>query len=449
MVDALQVQYREKLRTADEAVKAVKSGDRVFMGEFVQFPEALEAALAKRVDELENVSLHGTTLPRPLKTVEADPTRTRFIYDDFHFGGMARSLQGKGLAAYIPLTYHQGPRFIHKYMQCDVVFAQVTPMDDKGFFNFSTSNSLTKAHIDIAKTVIVEVNNTMPVCLGGNAEAVHISEVDMVVEGPNNPLIQVKPAPVTDVDRGIAKYVMEEIEDGSCLQLGIGGLPNVVGSLIAESDLKDLGVHTEMLVDAYVDMYEAGRITGKRKSIDKGKMVYTFAMGTNKLYDFLDSNPMCASYPVSYCNDPRVISLNDKVVAINNALEVDLYSQVASEASGFRQISGTGGQFDYIFGAFNSHGGKGLICISSTFTDKQGEMHSRIVPTFKAGTIVTVPRSCTHYVVTEYGIAQMKGKSTWERAEALIEIAHPKFRDELIKQAKEMNIWVHSNKLQG
>lgn len=448
MDKSLQIQYQKKLTTADEAVKVVKSGDKLFIGEFVQVPEALEAALAKRVDELENVQLRATTYSKPLKTVAADPTRTKFIYDDWHFGGIARRLYSKGLAGYIPLTYHQAPRLIHKYVDVDVVFVQTTPMDEKGFFNFSTSNSMTRAHIDKARTVIVEINNSMPVCLGGNNEGVHISEVDMIVEGPNNPLIEVPPVPVSDVDRGIAEHVMKEIEDGACLQLGIGGLPNVVGSLIADSDLKDLGVHTEMLVDAYVDMYEAGRITGKRKNIDKGKMVYTFAMGTNKLYDFLDDNPMCASYPVSYCNDPRVIALNDKVVAINNALEVDLYSQVASESAGYRQISGTGGQFDYIFGAFNSRGGKGLICISSTFTDKKGKVHSRIVPTFKPGTIVTVPRSCTHYIVTEYGIAQMKGKSTWERAEALINIAHPDFRDELVEAAKEMNIWVRSNKLQ-
>lgn len=442
-----QIQYKKKLRTAEEAVKVVKSNDVIFIGEFIAVPEALEEALAMRANELENVNLRAVTLSKPLKTVAADPKRDHFIYDDWHFGGMARKIQSKGLASYIPLTYHQGPRLIHKYCDVDVCFVMVGPMDSQGFFSFGTVNSLTMAHCDKAKTIIVEVNNNAPNTLGGNQEKIHISQVDYIVEGAHNPLIEVKAAPPTEVDKGIADLVMKEIEDGACLQLGIGALPNVVGKLIAESDLKDLGVHTEMLVDAYVDMYRAGRITGLNKNIDKGKMVYTFAMGTKDLYDFLDNNAMCASYPVSYTNDPRVVALNDKVIAINNALEVDLFSQVASESNGFRQISGTGGQFDFIFGAFNSKGGKGLICISSTFTDKEGKVHSRIVPTLSPGTIVTVPRSITQYVVTEYGTAQMKGKSTWQRAEALIEIAHPDFRDELIKQAKEMNIWVKSNKI--
>lgn len=440
--------YKEKLRTADEAVKIVKSGDVVFLGEFIEAPEALEAALAKRVNELYDVNLRGVTLSRKLKTVEADPKREHFIYDDWHFSGVARALHSKGLANYIPYTYHQGPRVIRKYLEVDVCFVQVTSMDSKGFFNLSTSNSMTLAHCQKSKCIIVEVNKTLPVCLGGSGEAIHISQVDMIVEGPNHSLIELQPAPATEAERGIAKYVMDEIEDGACLQLGIGGLPNALGALIADSDLKDIGVHTEMLVDSYVDMYNAGRITNACKNIDKGKMVYTFAMGTNKLYNFLANNPMCASYPASYTNDPHIISLNDKVVALNNALEVDLYSQVASESVGFRQISGTGGQLDFIFGAFNSKGGKGLICISSTFTDNSGQTHSRIVPTFAPGTIVTCPRSITHYIITEYGTAQMKGKSTWQRAEALIEIAHPQFRDELIQKAKEQNIWKRSNKLE-
>jgi len=201
------------------------------------------------------------------------------------------------------------------------------------------------------------------------------------------------------------------------------------------------------MVDSCVDLYQSGRVTGARKNIDKNKMVYTFAMGTNKLYNFLDNNPVCASYPVSYVNDPRIICLNDKFVAINSAVEVDLFSQVSSESAGHKQISGTGGQFDFIFGAFNSHGGKAMICLSSTYKDKDGNVRSRIVPSFSKGSIITVPRSIVQYVVTENGIVQLKGKSTWQRAEDLISIAHPMFRDELIKEAREMNIWRRSNKV--
>jgi len=201
-----------------------------------------------------------------------------------------------------------------------------------------------------------------------------------------------------------------------------------------------------MLVDSFVDMHESGRVNGKMKTIDKGKMAYTFAMGTDKLYDFLHNNPVCASYPVHYTNDPFIIAQNDKVFAINNAIEVDLYSQVASEAVGPRQISGTGGQLDFIFAAFRSKGGKGLICLSSTTTLKDGTLVSRIRPTLSPGTIVTVPRTINYYVITEFGVALMKGRTTWQRAEELINIAHPDFRDELIKEAEKMNIWVRSNK---
>lgn len=260
-------------------------------------------------------------------------------------------------------------------------------------------------------------------------------------------MIQLPELPISDIDKKIASIVVEQIEDGACLQLGIGAMPNAVGAMIAQSDLKDLGVHTEMLVDSYVDMYNAGRITGRRKQIDQCKMVYTFAMGTNKLYDFLDNNPACAAYPVDYTNNPFIIGQNDNVIGINNAVEVDLYGQVASESSGIRHISGTGGQLDFIFGAYCSKGGKGLICLTSTFKGKDGSLQSRIRPILTPGAIVTVPRSINFYVVTEYGVAMLKGKSTWERAESLINIAHPDLRDELIKEADCMKIWVRSNKI--
>lgn len=440
-------QYRQKLRSADEAVKVVCPGDIVYMGEFAQNIEALDTALARRKDELSDVILETTTRTRPLQCVAVDPKREVFTWNDWHFSGVGRKFSEEGLASYIPFTYHQGPQAVTAYKNEIVAFVQVTPMDDKGFFNFSTSCSLAPAYCRKAKVVVVEVNTRNPRCLGGNGEGIHISEVDFIVEGPNNPLLELPAATPSAADREIAGHVMELMEDGATIQLGIGGLPNVVGALIAQSDLKDIGVHTEMLADSYVDMYEAGRVTGRRKNIDKGKMVYTFAMGSQRLYDFLDNNPICATYPVNYTNDPENISKNDKVIAINNALEVDLFSQVASESSAARQISGTGGQLDFILGAFKSKGGKGLICISSTYRKKDGSIGSRIVPTLSPGTIVTCPRSIVHYVVTEFGYAQLKGKSTWQRAEALIEIAHPDFRDDLIKQAQELNIWRRSNKI--
>ncbi len=440
--------YESKFVTADEAVKVVKSGDLVHYGEFMMNSHVLDAALAKRKDELERVIIRTVTCPFPPQTVVNDPERQHFIYNDWHFSGASRKLHDKNLCNYISLTYHEGPSFYDRgWVPVDVALIKVTPPDQHGFVNLGTSNSITHAFCDQAKIVIAEVNESVPRCLGGSRETLHVSEIDYFVQGDNRPLIQLPETPVTDVDRKIAAIVLEQIEDGACLQLGIGAMPNVVGAMIAQSDLKDLGVHTEMLVDSFVDMYEAGRITGLRKQLDKGKMVYTFAMGTKKLYDFMDNNPICASYPVDYTNDPDIICQNDNVFGINNAIEVDLYGQVASESNGIRQISGTGGQLDFIYGSYKSKGGKGLICLTSTFLDKNGQIQSRIKPILTPGAIVTVPRSINYYVVTEYGICNLKSKSSWERAEALVNIAHPDLRDELIKEAEANNIWVRTNKI--
>ena len=437
--------YKNKLVSADEAASFVKSGDKIFYSEFILIPESLDEALAKRIHQLKNIDLRSVCSARVPKVVEADPKREHVIMNDWHLSTAGRRLHDNNLCNYIPLSYHQGPRTIMKYIDFDVAFITVTEMDKNGYFNYGLCNSLTGAALDKTKKIIVEVNKNVPYCFGGNKESIHVSKVDHIVEGNNPPLIEVKPVAPKEVDRRIAELIMKEIEDGSCLQLGIGGLPNLIGQMIAESDLKNLGIHTEMLCDSFVDLYNAGKVTGKKKSVDKGKMVYTFAMGTKKLYDFLDRNPTCSSYPVDITNDPRIISFNNKVIAINNAIEVDLYGQVCSESSGIHQKTGTGGQLDFIFGAFESKGGKGIISLSSTFKDKEGNLHSRIVPFVAPGTIVTVPRSIVQYVATEYGIVQLKGKSTWQRAEALISIAHPDFREELIQQADKMKIWVHGN----
>jgi butyryl-CoA:acetate CoA-transferase len=439
-------EYRSKLTTAEEAVKVVRSGNHVFYGEFVLFPQLLDSALADRIHELENVEIRSICYTKSPKVVEKDPEGKHAIVNDYHFGGISRKLHDNNQCNYIPITYHQVPRIIRKYLTPDVAFITTAPMDENGYFNFGLANSITGANLSKAKRVVVEVNENVPYCLGGNFESIHISSVAHIIEGSNPPLAEVAPATPKEIDKEIAKYIMAEIEDGATLQLGIGGLPNLIGQLIAESDLKDLGLHTEMLVDSCVDLYDSGKVTGRKKKIDHFKMTYTFAMGTKKLYDFLHHNPTCASYPVNYINDPRMIALNPKVTAINNAVEVDLFSQICSESAGYRQVSGTGGQFDFIFGAFNSTGGKGIISMTSTYKEKDDTIKSRIVPTLQTGAIVTVPRSISHYIVTEYGIAMMKGKSTWQRAEALINIAHPDFRDDLIKEAVKMKIWTRTKK---
>ena len=287
----------------------------------------------------------------------------------------------------------------------------------------------------------------MPYCWGGDASAVHITKVDMIVEGENPDILEMKGSYVmTDVDKKVAEYILEEIPNGACLQLGIGGMPNAVGKLIAESDLKDLGVHTEMYVDAYVEMAKAGKINGSRKNIDTNKQVYAFAAGSQELYDYIDNNPEMYSASVGYVNDVRTVSALDNFMSINNAVNIDLFGQVNAESAGVKHISGAGGQLDFVLGAYLSRGGKSFICCSSTFKDKAGNLKSRILPVLDSGSIVTDTRTNTHFVVTEYGKVNLKGLSTWQRAEKLISIAHPQFRDELIKDAQKMGIWRASNK---
>lgn len=320
-------------------------------------------------------------------------------------------------------------------------------MDSHGYFNFGPSASHLGACCERAQVIIVEVNENMPRCLGGKENGIHISEVDMIIQGDNPSIAEMGgAAAATDVDQAVAKLIVEEIPDGACLQLGIGGMPNAVGSMIAESDLKDLGVHTEMYVDAFVDISKAGKITGARKNIDRFRQTYAFAAGTKKLYDFLDDNPECMSAPVDYTNDIRSISALDNFISINNTVDIDLYGQVNAESAGTKNISGAGGQLDFVLGAYLSPGGKSFICCSSTFQNKQGELVSRIRPTLADGSIVTDTRANVHYFVTEYGKVNLKGLSTWQKAEALISVAHPQFRDELIKEAEKMNIWRRSNK---
>ena len=252
--------------------------------------------------------------------------------------------------------------------------------------------------------------------------------------------------PPTKIDKYIAEYVVSQIESHSTLQLGIGALPGCIGSMLADSDVRNINAHTEMFVDAYVDLFEAGKLTGN-KPVDKGKAVYTFAGGTKRLYDFIDDNPICCSAPVDYVNSIETVSKIKNFISINSCIQVDLYGQVCSESAGVQQVSGTGGQLDFVLGAYASKGGKSFLCTPSTRTLKDGSRESLIKPMLSEGSIVTTPRTATNFVVTEYGIANLKGKNTWQRAELLINIAHPDFRDELIKDAEKMGIWKNTSKV--
>jgi butyryl-CoA:acetate CoA-transferase len=393
------------------------------------------------------VKLRGGILLKPLAVFEREDAGEHFCWNSWHMSGIERKLIARGCAYYSPIRYSELPRYYRDGNCSDVVMIVCAPMDAHGYFNFGPNASHLAAACEMAKTVIVEVNENMPRCLGGFENNVHISDVDYIVEGDNPPIGEMGAGgPATDVDKAVAKLIVDEIPNGACLQLGIGGMPNAVGSLIAESDLKDLGVHTEMYVDAFVDIAKAGKINGSKKSIDRYRQTYGFGCGTKKMYDYLDENPEMMSAPVSYTNDIRSIAALDNFISINNCVDIDLFGQISSESSGIKQISGAGGQLDFVLGAYLSNGGKSFICCSSTFTDKSGKLHSRIRPTLVDGSVVTDTRTNTHYVVTEYGIVNLKGMSTWQKAEALISIAHPDFRDELIADAEKMNIWRRSNK---
>ena len=434
-----QTMYNEKLTSAEDAVKVVNSGDWVDYGWCTGTPVALDAAMAKRLPELTDVNFRGGILMHVPEIFKIDSPAQHMTWNSWHMGGIERKAIAQNFSFYNPIRYSELPRYYRdSATPSRVAMFQVAPMDKHGYFNFGPNASHMAAVCERAEIIIVEVNENMPRCLGGFEEGIHISQVTMIVEG-SNPAIDAMgaAAPATEVDEAVAKYIVDEIPDGACLQLG---------SLIAKSDLKDLGVHTEMYVDAFVDIAKAGKITGMNKSIDKGRQVYAFGAGTQKLYDYLDENPQCMSAPVNYTNDIRSISALDNFISINNAVDIDLYGQINAESAGTKQISGAGGQLDFVLGAYLSNGGKSFICMSSTFTAKDGTVNSRIRPTLANGSIVTDTRANVHYFVTEYGIVNLKGLSSWQKAEAIISVAHPDFRDQLIAEAEQMKIWKQSNK---
>ncbi|HMB20921.1 MAG TPA: acetyl-CoA hydrolase/transferase C-terminal domain-containing protein [Spirochaetota bacterium] len=465
-------EYSKKLVSPEESVKVVNSGDTVDYGFFNGKPVILDQALAARADELRDVSIYTAVSLPPVPEVIKYPGS--FKYMDWQWSKLTRILHSQMESAYYcPILYHRAPFYYRKLINQDpnenitkgyrsiyyndpeksrkakwVAMVQVGPMDESGFFNIGPQNSETSAKIEGADVVIAEVNPNMPICLGGNEEAVHISRLDYIVEAPpEQNLYDAPQVPPTEIDTEIAKHVMQYIYDGCCIQLGIGGMPNMVGSLIAQSDLKNLGGHTEMFVDAYVDMIESGKMNGSQKNIDRFKCSYTFAIGSKRMYDFMHNNPALASYPVDYTNDPRVIANIDNMVSICNAIQVDLFSQVNAESLGAGQVSGNGGMWDFVLGSQWSRNGKSFICLASTYTDSNGELRSRITPQLPLGTAVTIPRQMVDYIVTEYGAVKLTACPTWMRAEKMISIAHPDFRDDLIKEAEDMKIWRRSNKI--
>jgi acyl-CoA hydrolase len=425
--------------SATQAAALVKSGDWLDYGTSLIQPDVFDKALAARVSELNNIKIRSCLCIKPRAVLDMDPQAEHFHMFSWHFAGYDRRQHDAARMRYMPLNLGEVPDYYRRFIApVDVVIFKCCAMDENGFFNFSAANLWHRAVLERAKIVIVEVAEGNPYVYGPD-NGVHVSEVDYIIEGDDQLPTELPNPPPTDIDRAVAQYIAAEINDGDCLQIGIGGMPNAVCTLLLESGAKNLGVHTEMMTDGIGELYKAGRITGDHKQINKGKIAYTFSLGSKWLYEMLGRNTDFECWPVDYTNAPHIIMQNDNMVSINNTTQIDLQGQAASESDGHRHISGTGGQLQFVRGAYASKNGKSFICLSSTY-DKKGERKSRIVMELTKGNIVTTPRSDVMYVVTEYGMVNLKGKSVPERAQALISIAHPDFREGLEREAHEKRI---------
>lgn len=432
-------EYRRKLITAEAAAAMIKSNDVVDYYAFNASSRYMDSALAKRAGELENVTIRSELrLAPPMQVFMADTMGRAFRLESL-FRGPIENLVPRERSTCIPsrLGSYEG-MFRNGDMRTDYASFMVSPPDKDGYLHFCPSPALAKADAQTARVFIAEINETYFTMRGSEDCRIHISEADYIVEGDNPPIMEVpSPAP-NEVDAKIASFVMQELCDGACVQIGYGSVPNAVAHLIRESDLKDLGVQTEVMPESVMNLYEAGKVTGKCKTTDPGKIVASFILGTKKLVDFVRDCPdvyMCSS---SYTNDPFVIGKNDNFISVNACLEIDLTGQVNSESIKAHTLTGTGGQLDFVLGSQLSKNGKAILCGPSTYKTKDGQTRSRIVPVLTPSSTVTTPRSCVQYICTEYGIVNLRGKSLWQRAEMLIGIAHPDFRDDLVKEAKQL-----------
>jgi acyl-CoA hydrolase len=429
---SVQTMYAERRRDAHDAVAVVQDGEAIVVPIGVGEPPALLAALSQRRREFRGVSVFQL-LPLA-KAAYFDPETTGNVRHTSAFlGGASRPGAAEGWIDFTPAHFSEIPGMIRRgYLPCDVVFARVSAMDDHGFFALGVSADYTMAAVEKAHTIVLEVNPGVPFTFGDCH--IHISQVTALVES-SDPLFQLPPPPITEVELAIGRHVAEMIPDGATLQIGIGGIPDAVVQQLSHKN--DLGVHTEMFGDGILRLLEAGNITNQRKNVHHGKMLATFALGSGALYAYMHRNPALEIYPVDVTNDPVLAGQNDNLHSINGTLQVDLIGQCGSESLGSRPYSGTGGQVDFVRAANRSHGGKAFIVVPSTA--KSGTV-SRIVPTLSPGTHVTTGKNDVNYVVTEYGVAQLRGRSARERARQLISIAHPDFRDELTDEAARLHL---------
>lgn len=424
--------FKNKLCSAAEAVRLVENGHRIYYSGNAAIPRTLIEALAERRDELKNVQLNHVLLlgKDPFGGPEMEG---HFRHNSLFVGPADRPAVNDGRADYVPVFLYQIPRlFRDGIIPLDIALIQVSRPDEHGFMSFGVETLATKGATDCAKKVIVLVNEKMPRVLGDSF--IHVSQVHSIVED-SFALPELLPPPVAEVEESIAAHITPLIDDGCTLQLGIGGIPNAVLSRLEGK--RDLGIHTEMVSDGVMMAIEKGIITGRSKTLHRGKAVLTFALGSQRLYDYIDNNPLFEAHPTEYTNDPFVVAQNENLIAINSAIEIDLTGQVCSDSIGTRIYSGFGGQVDFIRGAAQSKGGKPIIALPSTGKDAA---FSKIVPMLKPGAGVVTSRGDVHYVVTEFGVAHLFGRSLRERAERLIAIAHPKFRGELEAAAKERKL---------
>jgi len=427
--------YDQRTMSAAQAVAPIKSGQRVFVGSNCAEPQTLVDALTARADRLADTEIvHILTLgTAPYSAMQFE---NQFRHNAFFIGANVREAVNACRADYTPIFLSEVPALFRKgQVPLDYALVMVSPPDAHGYCSLGVSVDVVKAAVESARYVIAEVNRQMPRTLGDSF--LHVSEIDAFVES-DRPLLELAPTPQSEVTQRIGRYIADLIEDGSTLQMGIGAIPDAV--LASLTGKKDLGIHTEMLSDGVIPLVKAGVLTGRYKSLHSGKIVTSFCMGTQALYAFVDNNPAVEFYPTEYVNDPFVIAQNAKMVAINAAIEVDMTGQVCADSIGERFYSGIGGQVDFIRGAARSQGGRPIIALPSTATLPDGTMISRIVPALKPGAGVVTSRGDVHYVVTEWGVAYLHGKSLRERALALIRIAHPDFRRELLAAAKERHL---------
>jgi len=435
-MDAYVDQASTKTISAEAAAGMVSSGMWLDLGGANAQPDLFDRALAARVAQLRDLRVRSVLTVRPLQVMEADPDGTHVQLYSWHFSGYDRVQHDAGRCNYIPLNLGEVPDYYRRFIdRPDIAVIRTSPMDEQGVFNFGLTNVWLGALLERAKVVIVETSPAIQF-VHGSKNGVHISEVDYIIEGGDLGLTELNNPPATDIDRAVARQIAAEIEDGSCIQVGIGGMPNAACALLAKSGVRDLGVHTEMLTDGIVDLVNAGCVTGARKRLDPGKVVFTFGLGSNYMYEAVARNPIYQCEPVEYTNLPHIIMQNDKVVSINNTTQMDLQGQASSESDGHRHLTGTGGQLQFVRGAYASKGGKSFMLLSSTY-ERNGLRKSRIVLNLTPGNIVTTPRADTMYVVTEYGMTNLKGKSVAQRARALISLAHPDYREELEREAYE------------